>query len=115
MLRPADRSIATGEILDDFANANRAIDQFDPPLDLETRHRQVRARDERRAGPLEIVRRDRRLAVDRQAGCGLFGRWATENIEAQVVPHDSAEELPFRAAAVVSMMTRAERGRLNRR
>ena len=66
--------------------------QLDAALDAERRLGEHRAHGEPCRRGLDFVERDRGFAVRMQAGRFLLRRWAAENVEAQVVPHDAGEQ-----------------------
>ena len=61
VLRPRNRAIARTDVLDDFARANRPIDELELPLELELCDWKTRPHRQIRPGALERVRRDRGL------------------------------------------------------
>jgi len=115
MLGPADRAIAAREALDCLDDMHRAIVQREAPFDLQAGERKARAHGEPIPAGVDVVARNRCLAVRTEPGRELLIGRRSEDVEAPVVAHDPGQELRVGAGAVLRVASRIEGGRLDRR
>ena len=106
VLRPCDRSVEGAGILDALCKVNRILVELNPSLERELSFRQSCAHDERVTFNLRIVLCDGCFAVHGDTGCRFFLGWSTEEVQAQIVPHDAREQLRFRPLAILRVQLR---------
>ena len=106
VLGPSHRLVHTARVLHRFADPNGAPPQLDPALHLEPRARQTGAHHDRIGGPADVEVRGRDFAVHRQSGTGFGFGGSTEDVETEVVAHDSGQQARFDRAAVFGMALR---------
>ena len=82
---------------------------FSAALEHEPGNREMRARDQRVAVDAQLVRRDGRLAMCAKTRQKFFVRRRTEDVDAQVVPHDASEKPGIGTAAVRLLVAGAVR------
>ena len=115
VLGPGDRSIARAQILDALPNVHRPINQREFALDAKSGQWQRGRGGHGVAGDVEFVPHDGRFAMGRQSGGGFGHRRAAENVDTQIVPHDSREKFRIGAVAVLRVPRMHVGGRFDRR
>ncbi len=117
MLRPADRAVRRGEVLDRLGDANDRRAGREPHLPLESQLRvgQFGASNQAAVTCLNRVGRNGRLTVNRQSRGHLLRAHPSENVHANVVAHDPGEQLALGIGPVFGVLRRRVSGRLDGR
>ena len=104
MLGPGERPIHGGQIGHRLADLHHAVgSQFEFPLEIELRQRQMRLGDHAHARDFDLIRRDRRFAMYSHARRVLSFRRRTENIQAQIMAQNPGKQLAFGIVAIFGM------------
>src|SRR5262245_21564742 len=114
VLRPRDRPVEGREILYSLHHRDAPPFETDLPLEGELRDRHPAARRQFRTGRSNFIGNDAGFSVHVHPGGRLFVRRWTEQVEAQVVAHDAAQQTALDTLSVLRMAPSAVARRLDR-